>query len=290
MKPVLPTSGARRMITGMNAIAAAPNFSLPGFFSLSDHRASRLQPIRSLPVFRPMLIRVAYGTKRIFRGDETDDVRCGQMIALPARIEISLTNVPDERGYLAQMLGIAPEVIVRFREKHADLVNRLLAEKFTSLTPFNPHSALDQAWQHLQSLRLEPAQAEIALHRLEEVLLGLVLQGAGHSLFLDRHDAWSERVRLLLQLEPARKWQAVDLAERLHCSESTLRRHLAREDCALRELLDAIRMNTGLNLVLGSSRQIAEIALACGYDSASRFSIRFRQRFGQSPSEMRATR
>lgn len=39
----------------------------------------------------------------------------------------------------------------------------------------------------------------------------------------------------------------------------------------LRELLDAIRMNTGLNLVLGGSRQIAEIALACGYDSASRF-------------------
>ena len=97
-------------------------------------------------------------------------------------------------------------------------------------------------------------------------------------------------MRLILQMEAGRKWTAADAAIKLYCSEATLRHHLASEGTHLRELLNAIRMNTGLNLMLDSARRMDEIAQACGHDSTSRFSLRCRQRFAQSPTKMRATR
>jgi AraC-like DNA-binding protein len=267
------------------------SLGVSGIFNLSEHRASRLQPIRRLPIFRPVLIRVVRGVKRLWRGDQIYDVNPGDMIALPARVEVDLMNTPDALGYQAQVLNIVPEAVERFREKHGPVVKKLLSTKDNADLRLMPGAPLVAAWEHLLELwQPEAPSAEIARHRLEEVLLCLALQGDGHGIFLDRHDAFSERVRIMLQVEPSRKWVTADVAARLNCSEATLRRHLAEEGTSFSDLLDAVRMNTGLSMLFNTSRQIDEIALACGYDSASRFSIRFRQRFGRSPTEMRATR
>lgn len=287
----------RGTMRGVNTDAPTPRpaLSVPGVFHLSHHRASLPQRIRRVPVFRPLLIRVAVGTKRLFAGAglvPTCEVPAGGIAAFAARTEIDLMNVPSQQGYLAEVLNIAPEAVEAFRGRYGPQVRALLDMRTGTSAPVVPAPALASAWQHLLELwqHDQPPQPDIARHRLEEVLLSLVLQGAGHVLFLNRHDAWSERLRAILQAAPAAKWSAADIAGRLHCSEATLRRHLASEGTHLREMLDAIRMNTGLGLVLNTQRRVEDIALACGYDSASRFSIRFRQRFGVSPTEMRATR
>ncbi|MDQ8020865.1 MAG: helix-turn-helix transcriptional regulator [Moraxellaceae bacterium] len=287
----------RAKMRSVNTPASTPRpaLSMPGVFHLSHHRASLPQRIRRVSVFRPLLIRVAVGTKRLFAGAAlvpTHEVPAGGIAAFAARTEVDLMNVPSQQGYLAEVLNIAPDAVEAFRGRHGLQVNALLDARGDSAAPIQPGPALASAWQHLLELwqHEQAPQPDIARHRLEEVLLCLVLQGAGHVLFVNRHDAWSERLRAILQAAPAAKWSAAEVATRLHCSEATLRRHLASEGTHLRDMLDAIRMNMGLGLVLNTQRRIDDIAQACGYDSASRFSIRFRQRFGVSPTEMRATR
>ncbi|MFT3733734.1 MAG: helix-turn-helix transcriptional regulator [Rhodocyclaceae bacterium] len=275
-------------------LQALPALSVPGVLSLSQHRARLPQQIRRVPMFRPVLVRVVAGVKRVYSGaeeGEAQDVGTGCFAAFAARSECSLLNIPAENGYLAEVLGIAPDSIEAFRGRHGSLVAEALRQPVSPTLSVTADTNMEAAWQHLRELwqaGVTP-QPEIARHRLEEVLLCLALRGAGQALFLTRHDCWSERLRLVLQSAPGRKWSASDAAAELHCSEATLRRHLAAEGSSLRNMLETIRMNAGLGLVLNSARRIDDIALACGYDSASRFSIRFRQRFGQSPTEMRAT-
>ncbi|WP_286716110.1 helix-turn-helix domain-containing protein, partial [Thalassolituus sp. UBA2009] len=52
-------------------------------------------------------------------------------------------------------------------------------------------------------------------------------------------------------------------------------------------LLSQLRLVQGLNLLQTSSLSVQQVADACGYRSASRFSERFRERFGTSPAELR---
>ena len=46
-------------------------------------------------------------------------------------------------------------------------------------------------------------------------------------------------------------------------------------------------MSYALTLLHGTDTSVLSVALAVGYDSASRFSARFRSRFGYLPSDVR---
>ena len=77
------------------------------------------------------------------------------------------------------------------------------------------------------------------------------------------------------------------MAKALNTSEATLRRHLAAEKTSFREVLTTVRMMRALNLLQVTQRPISEIAYAVGYESHSRFSVKFKQHFGCSPLEVR---
>ena len=70
-------------------------------------------------------------------------------------------------------------------------------------------------------------------------------------------------------------------------SEATLRRHLAAEKTSFREVLTTVRMMRALNLLQLTQRPISQIAYEVGYESHSRFSVKFKQHFGCSPLEVR---
>ena len=67
----------------------------------------------------------------------------------------------------------------------------------------------------------------------------------------------------------------------------TLRRHLQGEGVSFQDLLIDVRMSHALALLQVTDLPIGQIALEVGYDSASRFAVRFRRRFAMSPSEVR---
>jgi len=82
-------------------------------------------------------------------------------------------------------------------------------------------------------------------------------------------------------------WSSDAIARSLAMSEATLRRRLAAEGVTLRELIADVRMASALVLLQATSRPVSEIASAVGYDSPSRFAVRFRDRFGFAPTAVR---
>jgi len=73
-------------------------------------------------------------------------------------------------------------------------------------------------------------------------------------------------------------------------SESTLRRKLKAEGTSIQEIKDQTRMGFGLHLLQTTKKSISIIAQECGYQSQSRFTSRFKDRFGLTPTELRKTK
>lgn len=69
-----------------------------------------------------------------------------------------------------------------------------------------------------------------------------------------------------------------------------LRRKLQAEGTNLQALKDQIRLGRGLHLLQTSFLSVGEIAFVSGFQSQSRFSEKFKARFGLTPSELRLTR
>lgn len=126
----------------------------------------------------------------------------------------------------------------------------------------------------------------IACQRMLETLYWLLEQG----IILypgSTSQAVSARVRAMVGAHPDRAWTGADFSSALAISEATLRRRLAGEGTSLTMLLGDVRMATALTLLQATNRPVADIALAVGYASPSRFAVRFRQRFDFSPSAVR---
>ena len=80
------------------------------------------------------------------------------------------------------------------------------------------------------------------------------------------------------------------ICNQLAMSESTLRRKLKTEGTSVQEIKDQARLGLGLHLLQTTHYSIVLIAEKCGYQSQSRFTERFKGRFGLTPSELRKTK
>ena len=127
-------------------------------------------------------------------------------------------------------------------------------------------------------------------HRMAEMLMILCDHGvAGNLLFQNRLET-RHKVKHMLALDPGKNWRVADLTRALGKSESTLRRELRHEQTQFRLLLEEVRLDHGVDLVMATDMPIGQIAYECGYQSQSRFTQRFRTRYSLSPTQLRATR
>jgi AraC-like DNA-binding protein len=97
-------------------------------------------------------------------------------------------------------------------------------------------------------------------------------------------------VRELIGTDCARDWPAEEIASTLGMSEATLRRRLREHGQSLTEAIGDARMARALGILHTSSLSIDRVALEVGYASPSKFAMRFKARFGLSPSEIRIRR
>jgi AraC-like DNA-binding protein len=138
-----------------------------------------------------------------------------------------------------------------------------------------------------QALAPNPALPDaIARQRVLEVMHwlledGLVLRSAP----VDASVSISVRALIAGRLE--QDWTAARVADALAMSEATLRRRLAAEGASMTALIVDARMATALTLLQATTQPVSEIARAVGYDSPSRFAVRFRERFGFAPTSVR---
>ena len=65
---------------------------------------------------------------------------------------------------------------------------------------------------------------------------------------------------------------------------------MQEEGVSLREVLTDIRMTHAMGLLQSSNMSVSAIAASAGFESQSRFAIRFRSRFGFPPTAVRGQR
>lgn len=238
----------------------------------------------------PTVLMPVIGTKSIDVEHHEYASTPGQMLILPGDVCFSVINAPDRTS--ANYLGLA----VRFDAETITLFQQLYGAQFDSwdLTPrwcvnsrANLVTALSNwiAWMHQY-----PADQTLVRHKMVELLLLFAQEGFAGNLLLKEHQSWQHRVKELFKLDPSRNWRIAEVCKRLAVSESTLRRHLNADDVGYRDLLEEVRLEHGMGLVMESDMLISQISLACGYQSQSRFAERFKLRFSMGPVELRNTR
>ena len=253
-------------------------------------QARELEILRS-HVDQPALIMVDKGTKivRPARGGAVQ-ARPGQAIILAGNQTVDFNNtVTDSAHYEARWLVFDNALLddAYYRERASRIESggsgaapaRLMARPSRQLA-----NAFDNARQSLAPAENIPAA--VARQRVLEVLhwlleAGLVVRAAS------ANPGVAARVRALIGANLDSAWSTDRVAAALAFSEATLRRRLAAEHTSLTELLTDARMATALTLLQATARPVSDIALSVGYESASRFAVRFRQRFGFAPTAVR---
>jgi AraC-like DNA-binding protein len=204
----------------------------------------------------------------------------GSAVVLPTGSEFDITNEVGSSGfYEAMVVYFDPSILPTMPAPKTKPVETVI-----SLGRVKPEfvAAMEAAVTVLEDPSL-PSQ--IAAHRFGELLLWI--QALGHSIVKPVTQNLLNEVRKLLSTDPSAKWTTTQIAKELAVSEATLRRKLAKAGTTLTDISIDVRMTCALGMLQSSEENITGIALAVGYDSPSRFALRFRDRFGVSPSDFR---
>ena len=239
----------------------------------------------------PALILVDRGIKSVRAdGDTTVKAAAGQAIVLRGNQTVDFINsvregMHYEARWLLFDLGLLDDPYYASRaaaiqsDDRPPASARLLAHVSDGLA-----TAFENARQALAATSGIPDA--IARQRMLEVMHWLLEERiALHSAPVN--PTVSIKARALLAGRLDTDWKADRVAKAMAMSEATLRRRLAEEDTSLTELLVEMRMSTALTLLQATAQPVSDIALAVGYQSPSRFAIRFRQRFGFAPTAVR---
>jgi AraC-like DNA-binding protein len=227
------------------------------------------------------LILVEDGRKRVRWSGGECVARGGEALSVQAGEVVDFANTPGRSGaYRALWICWQPE---------------LLAAMSVVRQPSQPrvarHAALDEAFRASFHRAFDGMDetgglpASVAIHRLQEVLLWLGERGFRFP--PPGPCSLGQRVRRLLSADPSAEWSMAQVAHETATSVPTLRRKLAAEGVAFRELVHDVRMSHALALLENTDAPALHVALATGYASASRFSARFRARFGYLPTDIR---
>ncbi|QEN88141.1 helix-turn-helix transcriptional regulator [Labrys sp. KNU-23] len=255
--------------------------SSPGIGSVAQVVQHAPLLCRRLASDGPGLVLVEKGRK-IIRSDDVElTASVGQVVLVPDGCDFDVINEPAADGpYRAVALNFAPALFQELRTGCAPALRRI---EVLADPPAAFRQACDVAVQAIAGHQVLPGV--VAAARVREILLWL--DGFGYRLELRGGDDLVARLRRMLVAEPARSWRAAPVAASIGMSEPSLRRHLAARGTSFTDVLVDVRMTAALYLLQSTDQAITQIALAVGYDSASRFSVRFRSRFGFAPSEIR---
>jgi AraC-like DNA-binding protein len=240
--------------------------------------------VRTLTVRDDLVGCVISGSKRLVSSGGDIRFDAGQVFVIPRATQWDIFNDTARNGdYEARLMSFAAATVDRFHERFGQFA-AIAPVQGCAATPAD--GAFRAVFEHASAaLEDHAASATIQEHRALEVLLllaerGLVLTPA-------RDLSWTDRVHRLVQQRPHAPWSVDTLARAFHVSASTLQRRLGEEGSSVSACVREVRLQVAMALLQSSDLQVSAIAVHCGYDSHSRFSAAFRQRFGYPPSHLR---
>jgi AraC-like DNA-binding protein len=227
---------------------------------------------------------VVSGTKHLVTPGGGHRYPSGRVFVLPRGAQWEIVNDPAPQGrYVARLLCFAPELVAHFHRQFGQFA---AVPSVQGCAGLGADARFEECFQRtVAALESEASSQALREHRALEVLL--LLAEAGIVFAPPGELGWAERVRRLVAPRPHDNWTVERIAAAFHTSASTLQRRLAQEGESVSQCLRDVRLETGLLLLQSSTLQVSEVAARCGYESHSRFSAAFRERFGFAPSHLR---
>ncbi|KQV45902.1 helix-turn-helix transcriptional regulator [Duganella sp. Root336D2] len=245
----------------------------------SIYSSVKEQKIVNVPIIKPMLICVLDGSKKLGNPGEIDCL-AGSFIILSNRPSISMRNIPSDSEYRAMIVEF------EFEDFHCLPPRSGRAEPFVQGQI--GQILLNTLRQFVEWSSFAPPAMWGA--RRQEILQLVYHLGYEHVSAVVQPPSLSHKVHSMISADFASDLKADEVAGRLALSESTLRRKLAAEGVTLQAIKDRAKLGYGLHLVQTTFDPIGRIAEKCGYQSQSRFTDKFKQLFGTTPTELRKTR
>ena len=265
MKDLLES--AREMLT--------KNVALP----FAVYSSFKKQTLSNVPIAKPVLICVLEGTK--FIGAD-NDVQCdsGSFVLLPNSPSIHLRNIPRGAEYFA--------LLIEFELSDFECLPSLDGPT-SGILQADINEALQQCLiQFVNCANFIPKP--LWASRRQEILLLLQHQHNHNLRNMASHQELSHQVHRLISADLNAEISSQLLADKLALSESTLRRKLRAEGTSVQDIKDRVKLGVALHMIQTSFTPIGVIAERCGYQSQSRFTDKFKQRFGLTPTALRKTR
>ena len=240
----------------------------------------REQVLLNVPVVKPLLVCVADGCKQL--GDRAE-ISCtaGHFVFLPGSGRINMRNIPAQSRYRALLMEFEADDFVALDAGPAVAIDQPPAGIIDELLLHSLQQYIDWSVQ---------VPAALLSLRRQEILRLLQWQGYHGLTSLVRAPSLSQRLHQLIREQPAADHTAASLGRQLAMSEATLHRRLKAENTRLQDIKDGARLGLALHWLQTGNDAVSRIAENCGYVSPSRFSEKFRQQFGLTPSELRKTR
>lgn len=261
-------------------IAEKPGIGATGHIT----QATRLN-FTSLTTTLPLIIIVRRGRKVIQSPGFEFLLEAGEAIAIAQGQVFDFENIPAADGdYEARWLTLDADIVTAFGVPEGTepvMPARRLGRMSEGLS-----NAFEQAVVALQDGGDLPDA--VIRHRVTELLAWLAAGGFRFSLM--QADSFAARIRRLVGRRPEHAWSSAEISSALCVSDATLRRRLQDEGVSLRDVLTDIRMTHAMSLLQSSQLSVSAIAASAGFESQSRFAIRFRDRFGFPPSAIRGHR
>lgn len=234
----------------------------------------------------PVLVQVRTGTKVVRTRDAPLRLAAGDFGLLPDHQPMTMENIPEApQRYEALVLPIPRQL---FEDSYARLAPMTLPPVAVPAKAFDlPEEAVALFGFCSDPDNLARLPAAVATVRLMELITWFALSGAvlgqRESLLLQ------DRLRQMIEKDPAYGWTLGEAARAFHMSEATLRRRLAAENTSFSETLSDTRMTRALGLLHTTTLPISHIAQEVGYGSPSQFAARFKERFGIRPRHVRGS-
>ena len=242
----------------------------------SSHKEQRLF---NVPIVKPLLIFVLDGVKNIGNTSETV-CNVNNFIFLSNSPTVDMRNIPGQREYFAVLIEFEYQDFDIFKSKPKSQTSHVIGTVDDGL-----EKLLRQFVEW--SLFAPPA---LWSFRRQEMLQYLYHLGHHQVSSMFEAPTLTQKLHTIFSENIAEEINTSVLCEKLAMSESTLRRKLSAENTHLQEIKDQIKLGHGLHLLQTTDTPIGHIASECGYQSQSRFTERFKQRFGLTPTALRNTR
>ncbi|MBB5609094.1 MULTISPECIES: helix-turn-helix transcriptional regulator [unclassified Janthinobacterium] len=272
------------------AILSLPSGNLVarrGLCTLVQPCLRRPQHARGYRFFDATLLLVKSGQMIIDNGEESLALKDPlTLVAMAQNACADIQKIPggEEQTFQSLLLAFAPEVMLEFHRRHADDLptSPAIAHGRQMVLDVDLADTLNYCVRGICSSNISEREQ---MHRLVGLLLALAERGCHFSRPSTQHIA--DRLKRILADAPAHPWTTAKAGWELAMSEATLRRRLAAENLRFETLLLDIRMHHAMTLLQTTGWNLQHISEACGYRASARFSARFRERFGCSPSQVR---